>query len=198
MLVIGLTGGIGCGKSLVSNLFHKLFSIPIIDADIITKQISQTKPVIDAIAKQLGSSYIDKNNHLKRKKLRKAIFSNPNLKNKLECIIHPLVYQEIKNQLNNLENEYCLVSIPLLLEKNRMEFLDRILVVDCTVEEQVTRVMQRDNCNRDHVEDIIASQMDRASRLNFANDVIENSGTIESLEEKIVSLHHKYLELSKP
>ena len=197
MLVVGLTGGIGCGKSLVSDLFHHLFSIPVIDADIISKQLSQTRQVVDAIATKLGSEYVDENHHLSREKLRQAIFSDPKLKTELENILHPLVYEDIKARLATLNNDYCLVSIPLLLETNRIEFLDRILVVDCSVEEQISRVMKRDQCSRDHVEKIIATQVDRASRLLLANDVIENSGTIQSVEEQVVSLHHKYREISK-
>ncbi len=197
MLVVGLTGGIGSGKSLVSDLFHKLFSIPIIDADTISKQITQTKPVIDAIAAQLGNEFVDTNHQLDRNKLRQAIFSDSKIKSKLESILHPLVYKEIKSQLKKLNCDYCLISIPLLFETKRIEFLDRILIVDCTVEEQISRVMKRDKCSREHVESIIASQVDRASRLSLANDVIENSGTIQSLEQQVVYLHHKYIELCK-
>ncbi|MGH1538676.1 MAG: dephospho-CoA kinase [Gammaproteobacteria bacterium] len=196
MLVVGLTGGIGCGKSLVSELFHKLFSTPIIDADIISRELTQTDSVINIIAQQLGTEYIDKNGNLLRDNLRQAIFSDPVIRNKLEKILHPLVYDQIEKRLNELNTKYCLVVIPLLLETKRTEILDRILVVDCTVEEQISRVIQRDRCNESHVKSIIASQIDRDSRLSLADDNIENSGTIESVKKLVVALHNKYIDLS--
>lgn len=197
MLIVGLTGGIGCGKSLVSDLFHQQFSIPIIDADIIAKQISQAKDVVDAISTQIGSEFIDDHNQINRDKLRQAIFSNSTLKNKLEEIMHPLVYNEINNQIEKLDCDYCLVSIPLLLENKRTNLIDRILVVDCAEDEQISRVMMRDNCSKTHVENIMATQINRTSRLSLADDIIENSGTIESVSDKVAKLHKKYSELSR-
>ena len=198
MLIVGLTGGIGCGKSLVSDLFHNQFDIPIIDADNIAKQLSQTHHVLDSISKLIGAEYIDANNHLLRDKLRQAIFSDPSIRDKLESILHPLVYDEIGKKLGQLDENYCIVSIPLLLETQRTDFLDRILVVDCSVEEQITRVMTRDQCSRIHVENIIATQIDRDSRLSLADDIIENSGDINSVQNKVALLNKKYTELSKP
>jgi dephospho-CoA kinase len=197
MLVIGLTGGIGCGKSLVSDFFHNQFDIPIVDADIIAKELTQSSHVIDIISQQLGAKYIDDNNQLSREKLRQAIFADSSIRDKLENIIHPLVYDEITKNLGELDTNYCIVSIPLLLETKRTDFLDRILVVDCTVEEQISRVMTRDQCNRSHVENIIATQIDRDSRLALADDIIENSDDIKSVQNKIALLHKKYIELSK-
>ena len=196
MLVVGLTGGIGCGKSLVSGLFHELYAIPVIDADIIAKELTQTSPVINIIAQKLGTEYIDKDSNLLRDKLRKAIFSDPEIRDKLEQILHPLVYDEIIKRLDGFDSKYCLVVIPLLLETQRTSFLDRILVVDCTVEEQISRVTQRDQCSDTHVKTIIAAQIDRDSRLSLADDIIENNSSIESLKEKVTSLHYKYIELS--
>ena len=197
MLVVGLTGGIGCGKSLISDLFHKLYAIPIIDADIITRELTQTSSVIDIIAQKLGAEYLDENKNLLRDKLRKAIFSNPETRDKLEQILHPLVYDEIIKRLGELDSKYCLVVIPLLLETQRTSFLDRILVVDCTIEEQISRVTRRDQCSDAHVKTIIATQIDRDSRLSLADDIIENNNSIESVKEKVTSLHNKYIELSK-
>ncbi len=196
-MVVGLTGGIGCGKSLVSNLFQELYAIPIIDADLITRELTQTSTVIDIIAHKLGTEYLDEDRNLLRDKLRKAIFSNPEIRDKLEKILHPLVYNEITKRLGELDSKYCLIVIPLLLETQRTSFLDRILVVDCTVEEQISRVTRRDQCSDAHVKTIIAAQIDRDSRLSLADDIIENNSTIESLKEKVASLHNKYIELSK-
>jgi dephospho-CoA kinase len=197
MLVVGLTGGIGCGKSLVSDLFHKLYSVPIVDADVIARELTHTKPVINLISQHLGAEYIDDNNQLLRKKLRQAVFSDASIRAKLEKILHPLVYDKIRKKLSEIDTDYCIVVIPLLLETKRTDFLDRILVVDCTVEEQISRVMRRDQCNKTHVKSIIATQIDRDTRLSLADDVIENHGDIASIEEKVVMMHKKYTELSK-
>ncbi len=197
MLIVGLTGGIGCGKSLVSDLFHQQFNTPIIDADIIARELTQSKQVIDKISTQLGSEFVDKHNQLLRDKLRQAVFSDSVLRNKLEKLLHPLVYEQINKNISEIKADYCIVVIPLLLETQRTEFLDRVLVVDCTVEEQISRVMLRDQCNESHVKKIIASQIDRDTRLSLADDVIENSGSIDDIKEKASSLHKKYTELSK-
>ena len=196
MLVVGLTGGIGCGKSLVSDLFHQQFDIPIIDADVISKDLTQNKQIIEEIATKLGAEFIDNNNQLIRDTLRQAIFSDSNLRTKLENILHPRVYEQINLKIKKLETNYCIVVIPLLLETNRTDILDRILVVDCTTDEQISRVMLRDNCSRPHIEKIIASQIDRNTRLSLADDVIENSGSIEAIKEKVSFLHNKYINLS--
>ena len=196
MLVVGLTGGIGCGKSLVSDLFHQLYKIPIIDADIIANNLTQSQPIIDEIAAELGAEFVDKNNQLLRDVLRQAIFSDSDIRTKLEKILHPRVYEQIKTKIEEIKTNYCIVVIPLLLETNRTDLLDHILVVDCTVEEQITRVMQRDHCSKAHVENIIAVQVDRKTRLALADDVVENSGSIESVKEKVSFLHEKFTNLS--
>ncbi len=196
MLVVGLTGGIGCGKSLVSNLFRDLFAVPIIDADIIARELTQTSPVIDMITKQLGKEYLDSNNNLLREKLRQAIFSDSNIREKLEKFLHPLVYDEIRNKLSQLNTSYCIVAIPLLLETKRTEFLDRILVVDCTIKQQISRVVRRDQCSESHVKKIIATQIDRDSRLSLADDIIKNDSSIAAVKEQVALLHNKYTELN--
>ena len=196
MLVVGLTGGIGCGKSLVSNLFRDLFAVPIIDADIIARELTQTSPVIDMITKQLGKEYLDSNNNLLREKLRQAIFSDSNIREKLEKTLHPLVYDEIRNKLSQLNTSYCIVAIPLLLETKRTEFLDRILVVDCTIKQQISRVVRRDQCSESHVKKIIATQIDRDSRLSLADDIIKNDSSIAAVKEQVALLHNKYTELN--
>jgi len=198
MLVVGLTGGIGCGKSLVSNLFNELFTIPIIDADVFARELTQTSPVINLISQQLGTEYVDKNKQLLRNKLRQAIFSDSGIRVKLENILHPLVYDQIRIKLGGLAASYCIVVIPLLLETKRNNFIDRILVVDCTIEVQISRVMQRDQCSESHARNIIATQIDRENRLSLADDIIENNNSIAIVKENVALLHKKYSELSKP
>ncbi len=132
-----------------------------------------------------------------RQKLREAIFTDSNSRDTLEKILHPLVFDRIDESLSTLNASYCLVVIPLLFEKEQTEFLDRVLVVDCTVEEQVSRVAQRDQCNENLVKNIINTQIDRDSRLSLADDIIVNSGSITSVKNKIALLNKKYIELSK-
>ena len=196
MLVVGVTGGIGCGKSLVSDLFQDLYNSPVIDADVISRQLTQTSLVLEKISKQLGPEYLDENKQLLRKKLRNDIFSHPEIRITLEKILHPLVYNEIRKSLDHLDSPYCLVVIPLLFEKERTEFLDRILVIDCTIREQISRVAKRDQCKEELVKDIIGTQIDRTSRLALADDIIQNSGSILDVKDKIALLHNKYTELS--
>lgn len=197
MLVVGLTGGIGCGKSLVSDLFHQKFDIPIIDADVIARDVSKTPYVNQLLYKSFGKNYFDKNQVLLRNKLREAVFTDSILREKLEEIIHPLVYDEIKRRLELIKGDYCIVVIPLLFETKKTDFIDRILVVDCTAEEQIQRVILRDQCDESHVKAIISTQIPREKRLDLADDVIENSGSIESVHKIIAILHEKYTALNR-
>ncbi len=197
MLAVGLSGGIGCGKSLVSDIFNKKFKAPVIDADFIAKEISEQPHISLLLKKALGNDFFNEDKILIRDKLRKAVFDNSKLREKLESILHPLVYDEIEHSLELTEGEYCVVVIPLLLEKKRTHFIDRILMVDCTEEEQIKRVTLRDQCSVSHVEAIVSTQISREKRLNLADDVIVNSGTMESIHEKIAILHEKYIKLNR-
>ena len=200
MLVIGLTGGIGSGKSAVAKIFAEDFNTPIIDADNIAKQLAETPQVLEQIRAQLGAEFFQQD-RLLRSKLRQAIFSDKELRNKLEAIIHPLVYKEIQQQLTIIEKNttiaYCIVVIPLLLETQRTEFIDRILVADCTIEQQIQRTTQRDHCDDEQVKAIIDAQIDRQKRLQLADDIIENHGTIESLKNKVAMLDKQYNLINK-
>ena len=197
MLVVGLTGGIGCGKSIVSHLFSDTFHVPIIDADVIAKDLTKKDYVRDLIYKQLGPDYFDQDHHIQRDKLRQAVFSDAEIRKKLENILHPIVFKEISRELEEIEAEYCLVVVPLLLETKHVDFVNRILVVDCTIEEQIQRVMLRDQCSETDVKSIIETQISREDRKKSADDIIENHDSIESLKEKVVILHEKYLKLSR-
>lgn len=197
MLIVGLTGGIGCGKSVVSEYFHQKFNIPIIDADIIARELTHTVEIGKIIYNELGAEYFDDKNVLQRDKLRRAIFSDTKKRKKLEDILHPLVFDEIEKQLNLLSSDYCIIVIPLLFEKQKRKFIHRVLVIDCDKKNQIQRVMDRDRCDAKHVKAIIATQISRQERLKLADDVIVNNGSIESLNRKITSLHNKYMALSK-
>ncbi len=195
MLVIGLTGGIGSGKSAVSKIFHETFSTPIVDADIIAKELTNNIDVLDKLYIHLGAEFFNKDKTLIRDKLRQSVFKDPELRGKLENILHPLVFKEIENNIKQLDSAYCITVIPLLLEKNKSDFVDRILVVDCTIEEQIDRVIKRDNCTEYEVQAIIETQISREERLKLADDTIKNSGLISELEEPVAELHNKYIRL---
>jgi dephospho-CoA kinase len=199
MLKIGLTGGIGCGKTTVARVFEQL-KIPVIDADEIARQlVAIGQPALARIQQKYGASVLNPDGSLNRKKLRELIFSDPKQKQKLESILHPLVYQSIQaelKQLNPLNKPYCIICIPLLFETNMSHFVDRILVVDCPVETQIERVRKRDNMTMERIQSIIDSQASRAFRKACAHDLIDNSKTDDRLAEEVKKLHNLYLSLS--
>ena len=197
MLRIGLTGGIGSGKTTVSDKFHQLYNIPIIDADKISHTIMQPdgsayKEVIDSF----GQEALLPSKEINRKFLREKIFLDVNLKKNLESIIHPKVRIEINNQVKNLDSKYCLIVIPLLIESGLQSLVDRILIVDTSEENQINRVSQRDDCSNKEVENIINNQVDAESRRKHADDIILNNSSLEDLDQQIHQLHKKYLALS--
>jgi dephospho-CoA kinase len=197
-LKIGLTGGIGSGKSTVANLFHSLYHIPLIDADVISHQLVQpNQPALLLIHKKFGASIINPDGTLNRNHLRDIIFSDPDKKKQLEAIIHPLVYQEMQSIFDNTTAPYSLLSIPLLMETQHYAFVDRILVVDCSVETQIERVKQRDQLSDERILSIIASQVSRQHRLDHADDIISNTKSSNQLAEHVKKLHNQYLNLAK-
>ena len=197
MLKIGLTGGIGSGKSTAAEQFLKL-GAPVIDADVIAREIVEPgKPAFEAVIAAFGDQIVGEDGRLDRKALRNIVFADPEQKSRLESILHPQIYTEILHQLEQITYPYCVVVIPLLAESKRNYPLDRILVVDLPEELQIARTSTRDQESAKHVEQIIRSQASRQQRLSIADDVIENSGTPAALLENIDSLHQKYLELAR-
>jgi dephospho-CoA kinase len=196
MIKIGLTGGIGCGKSTVSKHFEEL-KIPVIDADEIAHQlVAIGQPALLRIKIEFGLQLFHEDGSLNREQLRELIFSDPKQKQKLESILHPLVFESIKTKLEQLNSPYCIICIPLLFETNMTKFVDRILVVDCSVETQIERVIKRDHITKERLESIINSQVSRAYRIAHANDLIDNSETDDRLAEDVKKLHNSYLSLS--
>ena len=197
MLKIGLTGGIGSGKSTAAEQFLKL-GAPVIDADVIAREIVEPgKPAFEAVIAAFGDQVVGEDGRLDRKALRNIVFADPEQKSRLESILHPQIYTEILHQIEQTTYPYCVVVIPLLAESKRNYPLDRILVVDLPEKLQVARTSTRDKESAKHVEQIIQSQASRQQRLSIADDVIENSGTPEKLLKNIDSLHQKYLELAR-
>ncbi len=196
MLKVGLTGGIGCGKSSVSDLFHTL-GIPVLDADTIAHQLTgPNQPALKDICQQFGLEALNTDGTLNRPFLRDRVFTNPIEKQKLEAILHPRVFAEIHRQTQLLSSAYCILSIPLLLETNMSHFVDRILVVDCPVEYQVSRVKQRSQLSEARIRTIIDSQVSREERNKRADDIIDNTGTHGKLAEQVKKLHNLYMTIS--
>ena len=196
---IGLTGGIASGKTTVANLFSDL-GIEIIDADEIAHSItSKQGSAYNKIVKHFGEDVLGNDKKLDRKKLRTMIFNNSELKRDLEQIIHPEVYAIINQKINASQEPYQIIVIPLLIETGYQNFVDRILVVDCSMETQLARLINRDNETKKNAKKIIANQIERSERLKFADDIIENEKktSINVLKNKILQLHETYLELPK-
>lgn len=196
MLKIGLTGGIGCGKSTVARIFEQL-KTPVIDADEIAHQlVAIGQPALAQIQQDFGTRVFKQDGSLDRKKLSEIVFSDPKQKQKLESILHPLVYQFIQAKIKQLNTPYCIICIPLIFETNMTRLVDRILVVDCSVETQIERVRKRDNMAIERIQSIINSQVSRAFRKAHTNDLIDNSVTDDRLAEEVKKLHNLYLSLS--
>ena len=196
MLKIGLTGGIGCGKSTVARIFEQL-KTPVIDADEIAHQlVAIGQPALAQIQQDFGTRVFKPDGSLDRKKLSEIVFSDPKQKQKLESILHPLVYQFIQAKIKQLNTPYCIICIPLIFETNMTHLVDRILVVDCSVETQIKRVRKRDNMAIERIQSIIDSQVSRAFRKAHTNDLIDNSVTDDRLAEEVKKLHNLYLSLS--
>lgn len=196
MLKIGLTGGIGSGKSTVAELFGTLYNIPVIDADIIDHQLVEPgQPALSLIQQTFGKAIINEGGTLNRNKLRDTIFSDANKKEQLETILHPLIYEKMQSQFNKQTSPYSILCIPLLMETGMTSFVDRILVIDCSVETQINRVTQRDQLSTDRILSIINNQVSRKYRLSLADDVVDNSNSNTQLAEQVKKLHNQYINL---
>jgi dephospho-CoA kinase len=197
MLVIGLTGGIGSGKSTVARIFAEL-GVPIIDTDIIAKELTETGlPAYLAIVDAFGLGIIMDNGQLDRRRLRNLIFKDPNKKLWLEELLHPLIRQEVAERIKFLQSPYCIVVIPLLLESKPNPLIQRVLVVDTSEELQTLRVIARDSHTIDEIETIMSTQISRDKRLAAAQDIIYNTGKVEDLIPQVEQLHEFYLTLAQ-
>jgi len=199
---IGLTGGIGSGKSLVCNLFAE-HGIPVIDTDQIARDVVQPNSIgLHAIGQQLGSAYLTEKGELNRSALRQAIFADPAKKQLLESILHPLIRQSMLQRIADLKKTnpihfpFILVAIPLLVEgikdQTKPDYLDEIWVVDCSVEQQLARATSRDQQNRQQIEAIINQQATREQRLAWADRVISNQAGLPELKQQVQQLLHSF------
>ncbi len=192
-LVIGLTGGIGTGKTAVANHFSAL-GVPIIDADELARDaVAPGQIGYEEIVREFGAEVLTSTGELDRRLMRKRVFADPAKRSRLEAILHPRVYAEIERRLNALDDAYAIVVVPLLIETGGSALVDRVLVVDAPEDLQIERVSQRDGSTREDVERILAAQLDRETRLQSADDVIENNSSESSLAQKVSMLHERYL-----
>jgi len=175
-LKIGLTGGIGSGKSAACEIFLEL-GVPVIDADDIAhKLVKPGMPAFKKITRLFGNEVILSDGTLDRKVIRGKVFTNEIDRKKLENILHPAVYEEISVQVKNINSRYCVISIPLLLETDASKTVDRILVIDAPREQQLERAANRDKTNKSDINAIIDSQIPRKDRLSAADDIVDNKG----------------------
>lgn len=202
MLKVGLTGGIGSGKTTVSDLFKSL-KIDVIDTDVIAHELINTSPdVSQEVVDAFGEDILDANGVIDRKKLAAFVFENKANKKKLENILHPKIRREVNRQINKLGSQrtppaYIIIVIPLLFETDFPYLIDNVLVVTADEETRIARVKQRDSRSEDEIRSIIAHQVDDSVRHNAADDIIYNNGGITELESQINDLHAKYLRLAK-
>lgn len=191
-LRVGLTGGIGSGKSTVKNYFDEL-GAPTIDADEISHRLTRPgEEAFNDIVELFGEGCLDETGRLRRRYLRELVFSDPALRKKLESIIHPRVRAAIRDFVDRAAGAYCVICIPLLLETGAQESLDRVLVVDAPEELQLERAGRRDGAAARQVADIMKAQLGRAERLCAADDVIVNDGDLENLRAQVRRLHERY------
>lgn len=192
-MIIGLTGGIGSGKTAVSETFEKL-GITVVDADLASRVVVEKgKPCLEEIAKHFGDDILNENDELNRAKLREIIFNSDSEKLWLESLLHPAIAEQIKDELNASESPYTILVSPLLLETNQRDFCDKVLVVDIPIELQMERTIKRDGVSEDQVKSIIKSQINRDERLQLADEIILNEGSIEDLEMIVRELHEKLI-----
>jgi len=197
MLKVGLTGGVASGKSTVTELFSQ-YNIAIIDADIIAKElVAPDQDAFKEIVQTFGKTVVGFDGSLNRQNLRKLIFSDPIAKQKLENILHPRIRQQLLQQSQDCTTIYCILAIPLLVEANMTDIVDRIVVTDIDPALQLSRLCQRDNISEKEALNMINSQCNRQHRMTISDDVIVNNGSLDSLKQRVDELHHYYLTLAK-
>jgi dephospho-CoA kinase len=195
-LVIGLTGGIGSGKSTVADLFLAR-GVTVIDTDQLSRDVVQPHTAAyQAIIKKFGATVVSEQGGLHRKALRDIIFADPLQKEWLEKLLHPLIRAEMARQIAAATSQYCIAVIPLLFETTANPLINRILVVDTTEDLQIQRATQRDDASAPHIQAILSSQVSRETRLLGAHDIIYNDKNIADLISQVDELHKFYLSLT--
>ena len=199
--VVGLTGGIGSGKSTIAELFAEL-GVPIIDADLVARQVVEKgSPLLAEIVAHFGPEILLEDGALDRAALREKVFNHESEKQWLNQLLHPAIRHEMLRQLAAQRMPYCIFMVPLLIENKLTALCQRVLVVDVSEQTQLTRASQRDNNSLALIKNIMQSQVSRLVRLQHANDVINNdedlSESLPQLKQKVLDLHHHYLQLAE-
>jgi dephospho-CoA kinase len=196
MFVVGLTGGIGSGKTVASDRFEEL-GVKVVDADIASRVVVEIgKPALSSIEGEFGSDVISDDGSLNRAKLREIIFKDDEAKSWLESLLHPLIGQHILDEIASATSRYVILVSPLLFETTQFQMCNRTLLIDVPKDIQILRTAKRDKVPESQVEKIIASQMDRDQKIGKADDVIVNDGEIGDLISKIDKIHQRYIELA--
>ena len=194
--VVGLTGGIGSGKTTVANLFAAE-GITLVDADIVAREVvAPGSKGLEAIVTHFGAEILTPEGELDRAKLRQRIFSNPEEREWLNQLLHPMIRQEMLAQVEKATSAYVIMVVPLLFENGLDRLVNRTLVVDISPELQINRTVKRDNVDASQVNNIINSQLSRSEKLARADDIIDNQGEISALKREVLALHQRYLQLS--
>ncbi|SER17894.1 dephospho-CoA kinase [Amphritea atlantica] len=197
MFVVGLTGGIGSGKSAVSQLFEQL-AVDVIDADQVAREVVEPgEAALAKIAQRFGSDILLSDGNLDRKALRKIVFEAPRQRDWLEQLLHPLIRDRILLKLDNSKAEYAILASPLLLETDQHLLVNHVVVIDVDEATQISRTTERDNTDAEQVEAIIAAQIPRDQRIAKADDLIDNSGTPDELKPLVEKLHTKFLQKAR-
>jgi dephospho-CoA kinase len=196
MYTIALTGGIASGKTAVANRFAA-HDIEIVDADIVARElVAPGMLALDEIVVQFGSDVLAADGSLDRRALRERVFAEAGARQCLEAILHPRIRAELRARAEAARSAYAMIVVPLLVESGQYAWVDRVLVIDAPREVQIERLVARDGIDLALAESMLAAQATREQRLAIADDVIDNSNAIESLDAKIDSLHHRYLALA--
>ncbi|MBL8501199.1 MAG: dephospho-CoA kinase [Nitrosomonas sp.] len=196
--VVGLTGGIGCGKSSASQFFAEL-GIDVIDTDVIARKLTQPDgQAIGLIRDSFGDAFLTANGSLDREKMRNQVFSDSHARRKLEKILHPLILKEVIEQIEQTRSPYIVLVVPLLFETDDYDdIIQRSLVVDCEESMQISRTMARSQLSEQQVKAIMAQQISRQTRLQKTDDIITNNQDVDFLKAEVIQLHRKYLILAK-
>lgn len=195
--IVGLTGGIGCGKTTIANIFAE-HNITIVDADIVARDVVTVgSPALAYISKHFGANFIQADGQLDRALLRKQIFSNDADKLWLNNLLHPLIREQLIAQMKAAKSTYCILVAPLLIENNLTMLVNRVLVIDVSETTQINRTTSRDNNSVEQVKAIIASQASRKVKQDHADDLLNNDhSTLEELKDAVEKLHQDYLTLA--
>jgi len=196
-LVLGVTGGIGSGKTAVTDRLAK-HGIDIVDADVMARVVVEPgKPALEKIHQHFGDDVLQNDGQLDRAWLRQKVFAEPEERQWLESVTHPAIRSEIELAIENSKSPYCILVSPLLFETHQSELVDKVLVVDVPVDVQIERATQRDSNSIEQVKRIIAAQMSREDRLSKADFVVDNTQTLEQLDSTVEELHQTFLTLAK-